>query len=144
MKEQQETNRMAFNIAFPAALVSVMLLSLLSPSCKDQTLGPRTEIVFPDSNISFINYVEPLFRQKCVSCHNSSLPNGNLNLDVDNMWQALIDYQGFVIPGHGDTSPLVLCLEGESDFPPMPPGHPLTTNQINGIKKWIDEGALYN
>jgi hypothetical protein len=61
------------------------------------------------------------------------------------MWQALIDYQPqIVIPNRGDVSALVRYLDGRLS-PQMPlQQQPLTTNQINGIKKWIDEGALYN
>lgn len=144
MKEAKTISRRALTVGFLTMLVALMLLSLISPSCKDQTVGPVSDIVFPDSNISFIKYVEPLFQQRCISCHNSSSAYGNLDLEV-NMWQALIDHQPqIVIPHQGTNSLLVLRLDGR--FKPQMPlqQQPLTANQINGVKKWIDEGADNN
>jgi hypothetical protein len=143
---QDETkHRKAIHIAFVALLLLPVFLSLTTPSCKDQITNPGSDIVFPDSNISFVNYVEPLFQQRCISCHNSAQNYGNLDLEIS-MWQALIDHQPqIVVPHRGNNSLLVQRLEGNNFGPQMPLNStPLTTNQINGVKKWIDEGASNN
>ena len=116
-------------------------------SCKDQTNQSGTSsIVFPDSNVSFSKQVEPLFLQTCIAggCHGGSQPAANLNLEVD-PWHSLIDYSpAIVLPKNGTNSLLIIRLDGR--VPPQMPlrNQPLTTNQINGVKKWIDEGAKYN
>jgi hypothetical protein len=126
-------------------LVIYFLASLLS--CKDQTNQNLTSnIVFPDSLVSFSKQVEPLFRQTCVAagCHGGSQPAANLNLDSD-AWHSLIDYSPpIILPKNGTNSILVMRLDGRI-APQMPlRSQPLTINQIKGVKKWIDEGAKYN
>jgi hypothetical protein len=116
-------------------------------SCKDEITDSHTSsIVFPDSAISFTKHVEPLFRQTCLGgqCHSSRQPARNLNLESD-VWHSLIDYQPqIVIPKQGNQSVLVQYLDGRQQ-PQMPlQSTALTQNQIKGVKKWIDEGALPN
>ena len=134
----------AFSVLF---ISSCCICSLLLVSCKDQTSQNHTSnIVFPDSNVSFSKHVEPLFQQTCsgAGCHGGSQPAANLNLEV-NMWHSLIDYSpAIIIVKKGNNSPLVMYLDGRLS-PQMPlRSQPLTTNQINGVKKWIDEGANPN
>lgn len=61
------------------------------------------------------------------------------------MYANLMSYQPqLVISGQGENSLLVQILDGRA-IPQMPPaGERLNDNQINGIKTWIDEGALNN
>jgi hypothetical protein len=119
------------------------MYGITSFSCKkDEKKTISSDIIFPDSLVSFINYVEPLFQQTCVisGCHSGSQPAGGLNLE-SNMWTTLIDHQpSLIIVKNGNESPLVKYLDGRLQ-PRMPISGTLTTNQINGVKKWIDEGA---
>ena len=121
--------------------------ALLLTSCKDQTnQNHSSTIVFPDSNISFSKHVEPLFQETCLGagCHGGAQPAVNLNLETD-AWHSLIDYTPpLILVKNGTNSPLVKYLDGRL-APQMPlRSQPLTTNQINGVKKWIDEGAAPN
>jgi hypothetical protein len=117
-------------------------------SCKDQTnqTGP-SDIIFPDSLVSFSKHVEPLFQKTCVAsgCHGGSLPAANLDLDYGVSWHSLIDYlPPLVLVKNGKNSPLIMYLDGRLT-PQMPlRSQPLTKNQIDGVKKWIDEGAKPN
>jgi hypothetical protein len=119
--------------------------AIIALSCKDEEKSFTSDIVFPDSLVSFTKYVEPLFQQTCVDarCHGGSQPAANLYLE-NNMWNNLIDYQpSIIIVNNGDVSSLVKFLDGRLQ-PQMPIRKPLKQNQINGVKKWIDEGAQYN
>jgi mono/diheme cytochrome c family protein len=116
-------------------------------SCKDQTNPTLTSnVVFPSSGVSFSKQVEPLFMQTCVAagCHGINQPAANLNLETD-VWHSLIDYVPPIVSvKNGNNSPLVKYLDGRL-APQMPLRQPaLTTNQINGIKTWINEGAQNN
>jgi hypothetical protein len=97
--------------------------------------------------VSFTKQVEPLFQQTCVAsgCHGGSQPAAQLNLEYGVCWRSLIDYlPPIVLVKNGNNSPLVKYLDGRLT-PQMPlQSQPLTTNQINGVKKWIDEGAKPN
>ena len=121
---------------------------VIGASCKDQaTQNFKSDIVFPDSLVSFSKQIEPLFQQTCVAsgCHGGLQPAANLDLTYGVCWRALIDYSPpIVIVKNGNKSPLVMYLDGRL-APQMPlRSTPLTANQINGVKKWIDEGAKPN
>ncbi|MCX6122003.1 MAG: hypothetical protein NTX44_10350 [Ignavibacteriales bacterium] len=138
-----------YSCTLPLLIIGFFIVCTITvPSCKDQTNQSNTSnIIFPDSNVSFSKYVEPLFQQTCAEagCHGGSQPAANLNLEYDVCWHSLIDYlPPIVIPKNGNTSPLAKYLDG-SLAPQMPlRSQPLTKNQINGVKKWIDEGARNN
>jgi hypothetical protein len=120
---------------------STIAFSLTVLSCKDE-LPTQGSIVFPSSGVSFGQHVQPLFVQKCTSsCHGTS---DALDLTPP-MYANLMSYQPqLVILGEGDNSLLVQLFDGRA-VPAMPPtGDRLTDNQINGIKTWINEGALNN
>lgn len=120
-----------------SALVLFLGLSFLS--CKDE-LPTQGSVIFPTSGVSFSQHVQPLFTQKCSGCHGTS---DALDLTPP-MYANLMSYQPqLVISGQGENSLLVQILDGRA-VPQMPPGERLNDNQINGIKTWINEGALNN
>jgi uncharacterized membrane protein len=126
----------------------VLLVSSGLISCKDTQTNPSSEIVFPSDSISFTKQVGPLFQQKCAhaSCHGGITPeptSNPLNLEYPS-YTTLLNRTGLVLPGDADHSTLVQHLNGR--LSPMPPPNfpQLTQNQITGIKKWIEEGAIYN
>jgi hypothetical protein len=131
------------------ALCIIILLvgTLILWSCKDQVNGPdQSPIVFPASNISYSKYIDPLFQQRCAvsGCHTSTTAAGDLDLAIPSYVNLINHLPPLVTSGASNNSLLVQRIDGRIQ-PVMPPiGSPLTSNQINGIKKWIDEGALNN
>jgi hypothetical protein len=130
-----------------ARSMCLCLLFILLNSCKDEVADTHTSSrVLPDSLLSFSKDIEPLFQETCLGgqCHSSRMPAKNLNLESD-VWHSLIDHTPvIVINKNGNASLLVQYLDGR--FQPQMPlrSTPLTANQIRGVKKWIDEGALPN
>jgi hypothetical protein len=125
----------------------VFSLALLLLSCKDESTGvDDSSIVFPAANVSFGRHVEPLFQLRCavLGCHAGSSPAAGLNLQTPSYSSLMNHRPRLVIAGASNNSLLILRLEGR--IQPLMPlrGNPLNQNQLNGIKKWIDEGALYN
>ena len=120
----------------------------LSLTCKDEvTGGDGSSIVFPDSNVSYNDHVEPLFLSTCAipgGCHAGDNPAGDLSLETYNDLSITI-YRTY-IPGDPDNSRLVRAIEGtEPGIPRMPLGRPpLNNNQVKGIRTWIKEGAKNN
>jgi hypothetical protein len=126
-------------------LVLAQILVALS-SCKDTITDPDQPInvVFPDSNVSYSQHVEPLFQQGCAfgQCHGSNSAGG-LNLESPS-YSKLLSRPGLVVSRESNNSLLVQRLDGRLQ-PRMPLNRTqLTQNQVNGIKKWIDEGAANN
>lgn len=116
-------------------------------NCKDSVTGP-SPIVFPTQNVSFGKYVLPLFLQECAipQCHTeeSKADAGNLALES---WSDVMSTPLVVIPKDTVNSVLVWSIEqknGKSRMPPVNTSYALTTNQINGLKQWIYEGAKDN
>jgi hypothetical protein len=127
-------------------IIGIFLVGIVTlPSCKDQTNQNFTsDIVFPPSGVSFSKQVQPLFQQTCVAagCHGGSQPAANLNLQLD-VWHSIINYlPPLVLVNNGSKSPLYIDISGNPQL--MPPSQRLTQNQIDGVKKWIDEGANNN
>ena len=126
-------------------LTTILIIPFMLISCKDTQGDSTIDIIFPESDISYSKHVGPLFQQRCAValCHGGTEPSSGLNLEYPS-YQALLSRPGLVVQHDGAHSTLIQHLEGI--LSPMPPaGFPqLTRNQINGVKKWIDEGALNN
>ncbi|MBI5464273.1 MAG: hypothetical protein HY966_04890 [Ignavibacteriales bacterium] len=126
--------------------IAVMVFLVWS-SCKDAINDPKpSDVVFPDSGISYSKHVETLFSQSCATanCHGGSAPANNLNLERPS-YLALTNHQpALVHNGDPDNSLLVWWIDGTKQ-PRMPNKlQPLTDNQIKGIRRWIKEGAINN
>ena len=138
-KSQQ---RRVVGLAATFLLVVVPLLSLFSSCGKNSNPTTPSDIVFPASNISYAQSVQPLFLQKCafVGCHDDQSMAGGLSLTS---YVALTAHPGIVVPGNSNNSILAQKIDGrDPHLDPIP--ITLTSNQITGIKKWIDEGAKNN
>jgi hypothetical protein len=124
------------------ALFSASII-LLVQSCDDSiTASDIDNIVFPDSNVSYAQYVAPVFEVRCVPCHNNS-GRKEAGLDLSS-WSAATADPRIIARGSDSTSVLVWAIEGLQNTPPMPPSGRMKENHIQGIRTWIREGALYN
>jgi len=116
-------------------------------SCKDQVVDPiANPVVFPTSNVSFSQHVQPLFTTRCAfsGCHAGSNPTAGLDLSSP-AYNNLMNHQPrLVIAGSSSNSLLIERLDGRI-APQMPfNATPINANQLAGMKKWIDEGAQNN
>jgi hypothetical protein len=116
-------------------------------SCDDtltvQTVDDRT---IPLSNVSFSQDIYPIFQVKCAfsGCHTNPNPADGIDLST---WANVTANPNIVFPGEPDLSRLVWAIEGRAGISPMPVvgySRPVTAAQLQGIKTWIDEGALDN
>ncbi|HTR82750.1 MAG TPA: hypothetical protein VMM58_14065 [Bacteroidota bacterium] len=113
---------------------------LFISSCKDSSnpISNLDQIVFPDTGISYQKQVQVLFNVGCAysGCHDAS--DKTLNLTVYGGWYSdpLV-----IIPKDTSKSRFVWNIEAKPGSAPMPPAKPLSDNQINGLKRWILEGA---
>ncbi|MBI9069977.1 MAG: hypothetical protein JEY94_00165 [Melioribacteraceae bacterium] len=102
--------------------------------------------IIPDNNVSFKEHIRPLLQVKCANsgCHNDSDRGGFSNYSVST-WASITSNTLYLLPYDPENSSLVWAIEGNSANPMPPVGYPpLTTNQIDGIKTWILEGADNN
>ena len=80
--------------------------------------------------------VQDIFDSSCTNCHSTSNPTADLSLS--NYYETMLS--GSVIPADSNGSELFERIESGN----MPPGpNDLSSNEIQIIKDWIDEGS-YN
>ncbi len=122
-------------------ILAVCTLSLWYAACDSSTTNPD-DIIFPSENVSYSQHVQPFFNLSCatVGCHDDQTRASNLRLTS---YIALTERPGIVVAGNSNSSLLVQRIDGRI---PHPINIPIiiNQNQLDGIKKWIDEGAKDN
>ena len=135
--------RISISILLVFLFTSILFLS----ACKDT--GGISDIdkkVIPSSNVSYSEYIQPVFNAHCtnVGCHDDATRAAGLSLTS---WGNATEDYLVVAPGNPDNSRLVWAIEANGAIL-MPPYDasvlPLNSNQIQGIKTWIKEGAKNN
>jgi ankyrin repeat protein len=104
------------------------------------SLAAQTE---PDRDaIDFGRDVLPLFKAHCIDCHGPDQQMNGFRLDrrSDAMKGGTIAVIG---PGSSAASRLYLKLVSDQYGSRMPPDGRLTADEIDAIKRWIDQGAKW-
>ena len=88
--------------------------------------------------VSFSRKVAPVFARRCTACHNTRAPQGRLNM---NSFAALMNggESGEVIVPYDSENSLLLMMIEDGLMPKE--ADPLTPDEINTIRRWIDVGA---
>lgn len=105
----------------------------------------------PGEAVDFDAHILPIMVERCQSCHNAPYdkngrtihPKAGLRLDTYE-WVMKGNLDGTVVePGKLDDSYLyeVITLDEEEDMFMPPKGGALSPEQIDAIKRWIEEGA---
>jgi hypothetical protein len=126
--------------------ITLFLLTAIITGCDDTiTDNDIDNRIIPDSLVSFSQHLQPVFEVKCISCHDDETRAGGLSLTT---WANTTADGRVVVPNLPDNSVIVWSVEGRPGISPMPPlsspYKPFTQNQVNGLKKWIEEGAQNN
>ena len=139
--------------------IYLLLLLLFFLNCSDEGTNPDdVKFIIPENDISFVEHIQPMFELRCgldSGCHSSLDDNRLTYIELINN-HSLQDHK--LVTGeklveltihleHPELAPLYLILlEGYPDSPDdrMPPyltNLPLTDDQIDGVRRWIGEGA---
>lgn len=94
--------------------------------------------------ITFDDHVKAIFRQRCVTCHNTS--ERSADLDLSNYTAMMQGGASGPVIEPGDVGGSYLyALVNHDDEPAMPPdSDPIPSPEIAMISKWIEGGALEN
>lgn len=91
--------------------------------------------------VDFATKVAPIFKERCLECHGPEKQKGQLRLDQKNV---LFGHpEKLVVPGKADESrlyKLIVLPKGSDDIMPAK-GEPLTKEQTDLIRDWINQGA---
>lgn len=142
--------------SFVAALFFIMLVTMIA--CKHEILTgdpipgtgdpndsdttPITGITCSSDSVYFTNTIQPLLISSCASpgCHDAISHEEGIVIN------SYANIMKLVVAGKATESKLykvIILTEGEDRMPP-PPNPALTTEQINSVKKWINQGAKNN
>ena len=90
--------------------------------------------------IDFAHEVVPILKAKCAKCHTNGTYKGGMSLDTR---EAMLKSKS-VVPGKAAVSELfkrVTHADADLRMPPM--SDPLPAKDVATLKKWIDEGAVW-
>jgi mono/diheme cytochrome c family protein len=134
-------------------LAFILTLVIFLASCEEE-IESGTDLYYPISETSSdtvkFAQVQSLFQNNgCFGCHSDagySLGDFNLAVpltDLINLKSNLID-MNIITPGDPEKSALYFALLGERGMTKMPQNGQMEEQDIDLIKKWIEQGALEN
>jgi hypothetical protein len=90
----------------------------------------------------FAREIQPLLAAHCTKCHGPEKQTSGLRLDDGEAALAGGDSGAAILPGKAAASLLIERVTSGDDSIRMPPeGKPLTAEQIDLLRRWIDGGA---
>jgi mono/diheme cytochrome c family protein len=102
-----------------------------------QAWNDMSEAKSAQARVDYARDIQPIFRASCDGCHGAKKQMGNLRLDSKQIALAKV-----IVPGKASESPLYQRVAGIGDQARMPMGgDSLKKEQIELIRRWIDEGA---
>lgn len=124
-----------------ALAIAAMSIVAISTSCTGTT-QPQ-DITFPDSNVSYVQHMQPFLNLSCANggCHDKTSPSANI--DLTDYGGLMFDRPNLVVPKEPDQSLLVQSIEGRITHPYDIMSR-VTDNQRRGVRTWIIEGAIFN
>ncbi len=99
---------------------------------------PAGAISSQANKVDFERDIQPILQANCVGCHGSKKQESDLRFDNKQSVMRVIQ------PGKSEQSRLVQRILGLNGEPRMPMGgSPLKAEEIEVIKRWIDQGAAW-
>jgi len=100
-------------------------------------------------DIDFNRDIRPILADKCFRCHGPDSDSREADLRLDREEDAKGDRDGssVIVPRQADNSELVRRITHEDESQRMPPAEtekPLSAAEIDLLKRWIDEGAVWS
>jgi len=94
--------------------------------------------------VDFVREVRPIFEKHCYECHGAEKQKNDYRLDIKSA--ALTggeDHAPNIVAGKSAGSPLYRFVSGADADIAMPPKTKLNAAEIDVLKRWIDEGAVW-
>ena len=108
---------------------------------------PDTEVLKPVKKIDFVKDVQAILEFNCVSCHREGEAKGKLRLETRDLaikggsgGPAIVPFESAKSLVYTSTA---LPADHDDLMPPSNKGGPLPKQDIQTLKDWIDQGALW-
>ncbi len=127
----------------------IFLISLIGFSATLAFSDSRTaSLLGQDGSILFRSQVKPALSETCFKCHGPDDATREADLRLDTFEDATRDRGGYVAisPRHADKSELWSRITSDDPdlvVPPPDSGLALTQNEIQSMRQWIEQGAVY-
>ncbi|MCH2143782.1 MAG: PSD1 and planctomycete cytochrome C domain-containing protein [Phycisphaerales bacterium] len=96
--------------------------------------------------VDYLSDVKPILVRRCYSCHGPDGDARKADLRFDDRADAIRDRDGvsIIVPGRADLSEMLHRIDPEDPDDRMPPeGEGLSPDEIDIIRRWVDQGAAY-
>ena len=101
--------------------------------------GPIKEFV---KELTFAKDIQPILQAACAECHGAAQAQGGFRADSrEAVLKGGKNYGAAVLAGNGPKSPLLLIAAGKDEDIAVPEKHKLGDQQVELLKKWIEQGA---
>ena len=117
------------------------LLILILSACR--LMGQPGEDTTADGSPLFRETVQPILRNRCLSCHNQKVRSSGLSLESRSEILTGGSRGPAVLPGDSEQSRLIKALAHSSDLN-MPPGGKLPEAEIQALRQWVALGAPWD
>ncbi|MDA1214598.1 MAG: DUF1549 domain-containing protein, partial [Planctomycetota bacterium] len=120
------------------SLISSIFLVLLT------VYGTAKSCQADDDADVYATKIKPMFRERCFSCHGALKQESNLRLDSVDLMVRGGDSGSIIVRGDSSMSLLldrVTATDIALRMPPEHEGEALTSEQIDLLRHWIDQGA---
>jgi hypothetical protein len=96
--------------------------------------------------VDFIKQVQPILAKRCFACHGPDEAESGLSFsDQQSAFAETDSGEPVIVPGDVDGSSLIARITSEDEFERMPPeGDPMTPDEIEILKSWIQQGAAWS
>ena len=126
-------------------------LFLILIGCNAEDSDNQNKLAQLPNQIDFNFHVKPILSDRCFSCHgpDEAAREADLRLDLEEHAFAAMDSQGerfAIVPGNPVESELIRRIthsDPEQLMPPPESNRFLTAYEIEILKRWIEQGAVY-
>ena len=92
--------------------------------------------------VDFARDVRPILTERCIGCHGPTEQMNGYRLDRRSAALGGV-IRANIVPGSSESSRLFRRITGSQFGVQMPPTGPLAPDEIDILKRWIDEGAIW-
>ena len=133
---------------FSSIFMAIFIAALALNSCSNENV--RKEAPIPDQ-VSYNFHIRPILSDNCFACHgpDANKREAGLRLDTEaGAYAALKENPGqhAIVPGNSNKSQVVKRIFSEDVSEKMPPpasNLTITDRERKMIKKWVDQGGVY-
>jgi len=126
--------------------LSVVCWLILIVYCSGHLANAEEHLLPP---VDFSTQIRPILSDKCFLCHGPDEETREAELRLDIRSSATEDRGDYaaILPGNAEDSELILRIASKDNTLVMPPEDSkkhITQSEIDLLKRWIDEGAVYS